>query len=105
MKKKKNLLRNTSSKLAEEHAHDIMFGILSGTGLTVLVSALITLVAIIIPLFYPYYSIAWIALFVFILLFTSLWYSKGWFRIVYLTISLIWLLTYIYLNLIKGALN
>ena len=79
-----------------EHTSDIIFGILSGAGLMFIVSAIITFVAISIPVLQAYFTILYILLYLFILISTSILYTKGWFRTIYLTSALILLLTYIY---------
>ncbi len=90
MKKKKNL----SDKITE-HTSDIIFGILSGSGLFLLISGIITMIILILPILQSYSLIIYISLYLFVLISTSVYFTKGWFRIIYLTCASIWLLVYI----------
>lgn len=86
-----------------EHYSDMIFGILSGSGLFFIVNALSILITIIIPSLIAFYFIIFIVLYLFILISTSILYTRGWFRIIYLTSALILLATYIYMR-IFGAI-
>ena len=83
-------------KKIENHQPEIMFGILSGCGLMFIVSALLIFAIMIVPALQSYITILYIILYLVILIPTSIYYTKGWFRIIYLASALILLLTYIY---------
>ena len=98
MMKKKNKL---SDKITE-HTSDVIFGILSGSGLMFITSAIITIITLIAPLLQPYFIIMYAALYLFILVSTSILYAKGWFRTIYIISASILLLAYIY-SIISGG--
>ncbi len=81
------------------HDFEIIFGILAGTGLVSIVGSLITLTVELIPQLENYFVLMYSIIYFFILIFTTLIYTKGWFRITYLTSSLILSLTGIYVKL------
>ncbi|MBU2503791.1 MAG: hypothetical protein KJ879_01940 [Nanoarchaeota archaeon] len=87
----------------EGHTSDIIFGILAGSGLLFIVSAIIKLATIIFPALEAYFSLMYIALFLFLLIPTSIYYARGWFRVTYLASALILLLTYVY-TMITGTI-
>ena len=78
-----------------EHTHDMIFGILSGAGLFLL-TGLIAATIESVPKLQPYFLILYSIFFIIILIPTAMSYTKGWFRIFYLSSALILLLTYIY---------
>lgn len=86
-----------------EHISDIIFGILSGTGLIVIVSSIITMITIIIPALQSYFVILYLLLYMFILISTTILYTGGLFKIIYLISSLILSLTYIYTKIFGGT--
>ena len=94
-------IRKAINKMTE-HTHDIIFGILSGCGLMFLTSAIIISIMIIIPALQFYITILYIILYLTLLIPTSIYYTRGWFRIIYLTSALILLLAFIYAKL-SGA--
>jgi hypothetical protein len=87
-----------------DHTSDIIFGILSGTGLMFIISAIINVIVIILPSLKHYFLIMYASLYLFVLILTAILYTKGWFRTIYLTSALILLLTYIYIE-IFGAIQ
>jgi len=87
-----------------DHTSDIVFGILSGAGLSYIVIALVTLIEIYLPILESYFLIIFFCLYFFILVSTSIYYAKGWFRIIYVVSSLILSFVYIYTK-IFGAIQ
>jgi len=87
----KKRIRKFYNKIGD-HGSEIIFGILSGLGLTFAVSALITALTMIVSILQNYFTILYILLYLVILVPTCIFYSKGWFRAVYLVSSLILLL-------------
>lgn len=85
-----------------EHTFDIIFGILSGSGLAFLVGAMVTWIIIYIPNLQAYLTLMYVALYLFILISTSLSFTKGWFRVIYLISALILLFAYIYTKTFGG---
>ena len=79
-----------------DHTSEILFGILSGTGLVLITIALITFITRIIPALQSYFLIMYTILYLFILISTSILYAKGWFKVIYLVSSLILSFVYIY---------
>ena len=77
------------------HTSDIIFGILSGSGLIFITGAIIALTRIVFPTLNSYSTILYIAFYLFILLSTSIYFSRGWFRIIYLISASILLITQI----------
>lgn len=86
-----------------KHTSDIILGILSGSGLMFIIVGLTALITLLIPVLQPYFIIIYVIFYLFILISTSLLFTKGWFRIFYLTSALILLLTYVYTK-IFGAI-
>lgn len=82
-----------------DHTSDIIFGILSGTGLMFIISAIINVIVMILPSLKHYFLIMYASLYLFVLISTAVLYTKGWFRTIYLTSALILLLTYIYIEI------
>ena len=78
------------------HTSEIIFGVLAGSGLIFIASVLATLITIIIPSLQSYITILYIIFYLIFLIPTSIYYSKGWFRIFYLISALFLLLNYIY---------
>ena len=73
MKREKNKFFNTIIK----HTSDIIFGILAGSGLMFIVSAIITMITIYLPALQDYFAIMSITLYLFILITTSVLYAKA----------------------------
>ena len=82
-----------------DHTSDIIFGILSGTGLMFIISAIINVIVMILPSLKHYFLIMYAFLYLFVLISTAILYTKEWFRTIYLTSALILLLTYIYIEI------
>jgi hypothetical protein len=80
----------------EKHIPDVIFGILSGSGLFFIVSMLFSLAISFVPILQNSSIAVYILLYLVLLVPTSVFYSKGLFRIIYLTSSLILLLAFIY---------
>jgi hypothetical protein len=80
----------------EKHIPDVIFGVLSGSGLFFITSVLLSLVVSLIPTLQNYSTAIYILLYLVLLVPSSVFYSKGLFRIVYLTSSLILLIAFIY---------
>lgn len=81
------------------HASDIIFGILSGAGLMFIISAIINIIVILLPNLKSYFPLMYSILYLFVLISTTILYTKGWFKTIYLTSASILLLTYIYTKL------
>ena len=80
----------------EDNTSEIIFGILAGSGLIFIVIALAIFITIIIPGLQSYITILYTILYLIILLPTSIYYARGWFRVIYLISALVLLLAYIY---------
>ena len=78
------------------HAPDIIFGILAGSGLMFVVNGLISSVVILISSLQSYFLIMYTLLYLAIFISTSILYAKGWFRIFYIISGSILLLASIY---------
>jgi len=91
--------RNILDKIAEK-SHDIVFGMLSGTGLFFLVMIATSWVIYFLPNLEKHFLIIYIALHLFILIGTAKMYTKGLFRVIYVVLSLILLFVYIYTKLL-----
>ena len=87
-------MRNKTKK-REEHASDIIFGILCGSGLFLIVAAGVSLIIRLIPILDSYFLAIFVFLYFFLLVSTSFLASRGWFRITYITTALLLLLRYI----------
>ena len=79
-----------------EHTSDIIFGILSGSGLVLITILITTFITIYLPILHSYFTIIYLTYYLFILISTSILYAKGWFRVIYLTSSLILSSVYVY---------
>ena len=94
-----------TSKLLDRiinHTSDIIFGILSGVGLVIVTGAALIIATRLLPILQPYFIIIYLFLYLFILIATSIFYAKGWFRIIYIVSSLILSSVYVY-TLIFGV--
>jgi len=80
----------------EKYIPDVIFGVLSGSGLFFITSMLLSLLVSFIPVLQNYSTAIYILLYFVLLIPSSVFYSKGLFRVVYLTSSLILLLAFIY---------
>lgn len=94
-RKLSNKITEHPSDIIFEHTFDIIFGILSGSGLMFVVNVLITLITFIVPILQQYFTILYSILYLIILIPTSIFFSKGWFRVVYLITSLVLLFIYV----------
>lgn len=79
--------------------HGIIFGILSGTGLVVLMRGLTSIISQILQLSQITSFIIYSALFLSLLMFTVIIYTYGWFRRIYLSSALIFYITSVYVTL------
>ena len=87
-----------------ENDFGIIFGILSGAGLVFILSNLISLGKTIFPPIEPYSFILYIALFLLIIIGTTINYARSWFKVFYLSSSLILFTTQIYVKLFGGII-
>ncbi len=87
-------IKNKAKKRAE-HAPNIIFGILCGSGLFLIAAAGVSLIIRLIPVLDSYFLAIFVFLYFFLLVSTSLLSSKGWFRVTYIITALLLLLRYI----------
>ena len=87
--------RNMFNKITG-HSYDIVFGILSGTGLFFLSWEISSLVVYLIQILNKYFLIIYIALHLFTLIGTAKMYTRGLFRAVYVISSLVLLFVYVF---------
>jgi hypothetical protein len=89
-------MKNKISNKITSHTFDIIFGILAGSGLHFIINAITIVLILIAPILQVYSTIIYIVLYLFVLISTSILYTKKWFRLIYLTSASILLIVYIF---------
>lgn len=86
-----------------ENEFGIIFGILSGTGLVVLLTSFFSLIKNLLEISEPYSSIIYAILFIFVFIGVLIRYPEGWLRIFYSLSALILFIMQMFVKL--GVLN